>query len=669
MKRKERALLPIVSGALLICLLTGARACDTWVAMSDVTENGYVMLGKNSDRSPFGCQPLVFNARQEWPAGSEIDLGRLSVPQVELTYATLGSSPYWCWGYEEGLNEFGVAIGNEGVSTKPLSEGIAAYARRDSFQLGPTGMDLLRLGLERGRTAREALEVMTGLLEEYGQFGSGIPTADALGSYDNSYLIADPREAYILETAGRRWAAKRVAAGSASISNRLSIGTGWDLASPDLVEHAVEKGWWDKGATSEFDFRVAYAGDTPDLVARDERARVRQERSCSLLLAGHGALSVGSMKEIARDQSSDPSIDLDQTASSCVAVLPAGGSAIPVFWWCASRPSNGCFVPFFVHGSSLPTPVSTAGTFGKRVVPPSEARADEFSPDSYWWLFRDLTDMVSADRQVRQLAVREVFDQLEAEFEAGLDEALEEAEGLRASGDEAGAARVLDAYTTACVERATTKVNDLREQFAYEDVEIPSRFRPYLGTYLGNFGQFQNAEFEVTMQNDRLAVDVPGQMVFELLEPDEQGLWYFALTPLVTVSFKEDGTGGITALVFNQASELTRDAAADSGAFGTATAGESGEGGLEVPQQYRPYLGKYVVPPGLAEMNVYYVDGNLILEIPSQQATIELLSPDDRGWWYFAGDDAAAISFVEDESGNVTKLLLHQRFELPRKSD
>lgn len=667
MNLKKLGLVPVISGALVICLLGKARACDTWVAMPDVTESGYVMLGKNSDRSLFGCQPLVLNARQEWPAGSEIDLGRLSIPQVEVTYTTLGSSPYWCWGYEEGINEFGVAIGNEGVWTKPLEEANEAFARGESPPLGPTGMDLLRLGLERARTALEALEVMTGLLEQYGQFGSGVPTADALGSYDNSYIVADPTEAYILETAGRRWVAKRIASGSASISNRLSIGTEYDLVSPDLIEHAVEKGWWDGGEAAEFDFRAAYAGATPDLAGRDERARVRQERSCSLLLAGHGKLSVRSMKDIARDQSSDPSIDLDQTATSCVAVLPSEGSAVPVFWWCASRPSNGCFVPFFVHGSKLPGIVSAAGTFGKRVIPPSEAGPDEFSPDSYWWLFRDLTDKVNVEREVRQPAAREIFDQLEAEFEAGLAAVLADAGGLRASGDHTGAAMVLDAYTEACVERAAAKVNELRERFAGEAVEIPSRFKPYLGTYVGNFGQFQDSEFEVRMQNGRLAVDVPGQMVFELLEPDPDGLRYFALTPLVAVSFKDDGLGGITALVFNQASELTRDTSADSSASGAADDGASGGGGLEAPEQYRPYIGKYVIPPGLAEMSVVFEGGNLILEIPSQQATIELLPPDDRGWWYFAGDAAAAISFVEDDSGNITKLRLHQRFELPRK--
>src|SRR5688572_25246445 len=50
-----------------------------------------------------------------------------------------------------------------------------------------------------------------------------------------------------------------------------------------------------------------------------------------------------------------------------------------------------------VHGSQLPALVSKAGTLGKQVTPPSEVMADTFSPDSYWWLFRQLHDRVKGD--------------------------------------------------------------------------------------------------------------------------------------------------------------------------------------------------------------------------------------------------------------------------------
>ena len=85
-------------------------------------------------------------------------------------------------------------------------------------------MNLVSLGLERGRTAREALEAMTPLIEKYGQWGSGIAGyTDSDGSFDNSYIIGDGTEAWILEAAGHQWVAKRVTKGVANIGNYPGI--------------------------------------------------------------------------------------------------------------------------------------------------------------------------------------------------------------------------------------------------------------------------------------------------------------------------------------------------------------------------------------------------------------------------------------------------------------
>lgn len=108
-----------------------------------------------------------------------------------------------------GVNSFGVAIGNEAVFTK---------ARRGPEAL--TGMDLLRLALERSQTAKQAVEIIIELLTKYGQGGNC--GYDHKFFYDNSFIAADKTEGYILETSGKKYITKRIA-GMASISNRLSI--------------------------------------------------------------------------------------------------------------------------------------------------------------------------------------------------------------------------------------------------------------------------------------------------------------------------------------------------------------------------------------------------------------------------------------------------------------
>ncbi|MDH7499613.1 MAG: C69 family dipeptidase [candidate division NC10 bacterium] len=161
-------------------------ACDTMVALPDATTTGTTILGKNSDRPIYDCQPLMFNPRAKHAPGETLKLEYVEIPQVAETYATIGSSPYWCWGYEEGINEFGVAIGNEAIFTKTFTKGVAECKVGQEPSRGLLGMDLLRLGLERGKTAREALEVITKLVEKYGQWGSGVPcVGDIQGGYDN----------------------------------------------------------------------------------------------------------------------------------------------------------------------------------------------------------------------------------------------------------------------------------------------------------------------------------------------------------------------------------------------------------------------------------------------------------------------------------------------------
>jgi hypothetical protein len=115
------------------------------------------------------------------------------------------------WGVEHGVNDAGVAIGNATIYT--------TLDPRDAPD-ALTGMDLVRLGLERGETAADAVDVIIGLLERYGQGGSGYESAHH--PYWSSFLVADAAEGWVLETSGRAWASERVGRTRAT-SNRTTI--------------------------------------------------------------------------------------------------------------------------------------------------------------------------------------------------------------------------------------------------------------------------------------------------------------------------------------------------------------------------------------------------------------------------------------------------------------
>ncbi len=190
--------------------------CDT----IGLITSGKAFFAKNSDRSPNEPQVAEFHPATDHPSGEMLKTTYISIRQTEHTHALLLSRPTWLWGGEMGVNEFGVCIGNEAVFTK------GKYAKT-----GLTGMDLLRLGLERGNSAQEARDVIIKLLEEYGQGGNcGF---DHAFFYDNSFLIMDRKNIFVLETAGREWVYKQME--RASISNRLTIGMDGDKYSDGKV--------------------------------------------------------------------------------------------------------------------------------------------------------------------------------------------------------------------------------------------------------------------------------------------------------------------------------------------------------------------------------------------------------------------------------------------------
>lgn len=389
-----------------------ARSCDTAVALGDVTADGSVLLAKNSDRPSREAQRLVGQPALAHADGATVQCQYRAVPQVARTAALIGSQPYWLWGFEHGLNEHGVAIGNEAIHTRETPQ-----------EVGLLGMDLVRLGLERGTTARDALEAITALLEQFGQGGSASHHATVL--YDNSFLIADPHDAWVLDTAGRRWVARHLTQGSYAISNRPTIGATYDRASPDLIAYAEERGWWPRGR-HPFDFAAAYTDpDHPGL--RGASCRVARSRH-HVAAERHGALTVGDMVALLRDHGPHPDgserplpwpTGRDEatvcahgpttgsaTAASIVTRLVAGDR--PTYWTSMGPPCTGVFLPCWVD-TAPPAPLSHA-----------DEEPNDASP---WWRYRRVWDAVAAaaDPALGVARVRAAWHPLEERLQEQLD--------------------------------------------------------------------------------------------------------------------------------------------------------------------------------------------------------------------------------------------------------
>ncbi|KAM4027081.1 secernin-1 [Anomaloglossus baeobatrachus] len=296
-----------------------------FVALPPRTSKGHIVFGKNSTRPRDEVQEVLHVPSSTHEAGSKVQCTYLSIDQVAKTHSMILSKPAWMWGAEMGANEYGVCIGNADVITKQAAD--------DGTLL--LGADLVRLGLERGTSAKEAVDVISSLLEEHGQGGSNFQTDGQ--SFHSAFLIVDRTEAWILETVGKLWAAERITDGIRCICNHLSLKTHIDLEHPELRSHAQDQGWWNED--KEFNFSEVFSEHRHIDDCFGKEAVENQEE----------LMTVESMINVLRNKSSGICVDSNTflTTASAVSVLPKDDK-----WPCihfvtgTPDPSRSVFKPF-----------------------------------------------------------------------------------------------------------------------------------------------------------------------------------------------------------------------------------------------------------------------------------------------------------------------------------
>jgi secernin len=343
--------------------------CDTTVVVGG--RGGAVWFAKNSDREP-GESQVVEHVPAAKGRGESLRVTWVSIPEVAPSFEMVLSRPTWMWGAEMGVNEHGLAIGNEAVFTRlPVAED------------GLTGMDLLRLALERTRDAESAVDFITAMLAKYGQGGRCGFRATGF-RYHNAFVIADRKGAWLLETADRFWAAARVASGVRTTSNVLTIDAQPDRIADGTLDEAWRRGWWD--GTRPFSFRDAFSkpshltlsgGDvrracTHKTLAADDEGRDADLARCVRALREHNGRDPQSgwrMEAPCAHAGFLPTKTSGQTTGSLVAALEPG--RIRVWATGTSAPCVSVFKPVLLG----------EGAFATGPVPSPEG-ADK---ESLWW--------------------------------------------------------------------------------------------------------------------------------------------------------------------------------------------------------------------------------------------------------------------------------------------
>jgi CubicO group peptidase (beta-lactamase class C family) len=182
-------------------------------------------------------------------------------------------------------------------------------------------------------------------------------------------------------------------------------------------------------------------------------------------------------------------------------------------------------------------------------------------------------------------------------------------------------------------------------------------YEPYIGNYIANFGQFKDEIFTVLVQNNRLAIDVPDQQVYELKEPDEEGKWYFVISNEIAVSFERDEEDNVIGMKMYQAGmtfDLPR---------------EGVEIAPEIPlDELQKYLGSYRSEELQVTVEVLIQNNRLAIDVPGQMV-YELYPPDENDKWVFRITPDISVSFNETSDGQVDSLTMYengQEFILPQ---
>lgn len=389
--------------------------CDTVAALGTVTARGGVLFAKNSDRERNEAQAIESIPRRPTQAGRRLRATYIEIDDAAATHACLISRPRTMWGAEIGANEHGVVIGNEAQHALVLAQ------RRRAL----TGMDLVRLGLERAATAAQAVEVITRLLEAHGQGGN-------CGQYHrfyyhNGFVVADAREAYVIETVGRWWVVEKVS-GIRALSNALSIGASVHDISPALRAHAVEQGW--TGTDGSFDFAARLIDPARDAATF---GRGRCARATHLLEPHAGAIDVAHLTALLRDHGveaeGDPDWSPAKTVSRTICMHAAEGArrSQTVASWVADL--AGPRAVHWVTGTAAPClslfkPLVVGGLVPDQ-GPPLSAR---FDPASLWWWHESFHRAALADFPAVLAAITAERDEVEAGFSDRMAAALRSGE-------------------------------------------------------------------------------------------------------------------------------------------------------------------------------------------------------------------------------------------------
>lgn len=491
MKLHQFLFLILCLGALIALAGSRADACTNILVTRGASQDGSVIITYTCD-GEFHPR-LRYYPAADYKPGEMLDIidwsgkKRGSIKQVSHTYAVVGL-----------MNEHQLAISE------------TTFSGREELQ-NPDGLlhywDLMRLALQRAVTAREAIDVMTGLVEEYGYRSTG-----------ESISIADTREAWILEIIGPGpggkgavWVARKVPDGMISCHANKARISNFPLDDPEnclysgnVISLAREKGYYDPDSGKPFSYCETYCPSTPanrryadarvwsilrraapslDLSADCHRA-VDGAEPYPLWVEPDRKLAVADVFSLMRDHYEGTDFDMTQgidagpygtpnrwrpisfemngsnyawerpvsTQQTGFTFVSQSRSWLPdpvggVYWYGVDDTSATCYVPLYCGINALPESYTT-GTLS------------QFSLDSAWWVFNFVANFANLRYCDMYPEIKAVQRDLEGHLLA-LQPAVEKTALSLARSDPELMIRYLTDYSVSHAEQVVSRWRDL----------------------------------------------------------------------------------------------------------------------------------------------------------------------------------------------------------------
>jgi len=453
---------------------SSAIGCYAVVVGKDASEDGAVLLGHNEQN--YGQRYLNFRKvpRIEHKDGGVVRLqGGAEVPQVKESYAFLWSENPGI-AYSDGyLNEWGVAVVSDGCPDR--AEELQKLEAEGQLVKGGIGYMLRRLIAERAKTAREGVQIAGDLIQQV-----GYPSSRTL-------VIADSKEAWLLSMSrGKHWVAQRVPDNAVVLLPNVYVIDNVDLkdtrnflGSPDLIEYATQKGWYNPTGGERFEFSKAYGQPQKPLMderqwrgqclVRGKNINKKPDRKLPFSVKPARKLSVKDVISILRFHG-EASLCSNETQEAAVFQLR---SNMPVdigcvYWRCSAEPCSSILTPWYCGITDTPKEYYKAINVKENLTLEchfSES-PDKFKPDAghAWWTFKGLQDKVNTDYRGRIGIVRAQCDIYEAKVFAAQPKVENKAMELYQSNKSAAKLYLTD-YSKAIALEAVGKARELTERF------------------------------------------------------------------------------------------------------------------------------------------------------------------------------------------------------------